>query len=189
MFFGLCVFPSFNNITKISLRSLIQLLILPLLLCTYSPCQYWSSLVAQMVKNQPAMQETWVRSLGWEDLLEKGISTGDFQGQRSLTGYSPWGHKESDTTERLSLSCQYSMIWTMIMWQTIPKFPELLSGVRSSLVLLAGTRILGFRSGMRVKNNYRACWKEEPKTAFLKKVSRTKVQFHIRNWRIKHGQK
>ena len=115
MFFGLCVFPSFNNITKISLRSLIQLLILPLLLYTYSPCQYWSSLVAQMVKNQPAMQETWVRSLGWEDLLEKGISTGDFQGQRSLTGYSPWGHKESDTTERLSLSCQYSMIWTMIM--------------------------------------------------------------------------
>ena len=113
----------------------------------------------------------------------------NLHGQRSLTGYSPWGHKESDTTERLSLSCQYSMIWTMIMWQTIPKFPELLSGVRSSLVLLAGTRILGFRSGMRVKNNYRVCWKEEPKTAFLKKVSRTKVQFQIRNWRIKHGQK
>ena len=57
-----------------------------------------------MVKNQPAMQETWVRSLGWEDLLEKGISTGDFQGQRSLTGYSPWGHKESDTTERLTFT-------------------------------------------------------------------------------------
>lgn len=71
----------------------------------------------------------------------------------------------------------------------LPKFPELLSGVRSSLVFLAETRILGFRSGMRVKNNYRARWKEEPKIAFLKKVSRTKVQFHIRSWRIKHGQK
>ena len=33
-----------------------------------------SSLVAQMVKNLPAMQETWVQSLGWEDPLEKGIS-------------------------------------------------------------------------------------------------------------------
>ena len=35
----------------------------------------WTSLVAQMVKNPPAMQETWVRSLGWEDLLEKGKAT------------------------------------------------------------------------------------------------------------------
>ena len=33
------------------------------------------SLVAQMVKNLPAMQETWVLSLGWEDLLEKGMAT------------------------------------------------------------------------------------------------------------------
>ena len=31
--------------------------------------------VAQMVKNAPAMQETWVRSLGWEDPLEKGMAT------------------------------------------------------------------------------------------------------------------
>ena len=34
-----------------------------------------ASLVAQMVKNPPAMQETWVRSLGWEDPLEKGTAT------------------------------------------------------------------------------------------------------------------
>ena len=33
---------------------------------------YWASLVAQLVKNPPAMQETWVQSLGWEDSLEKG---------------------------------------------------------------------------------------------------------------------
>ena len=40
------------------------------------PLQYsWASLVAQMVKNPPAMQETWVRSLGWEDPLEKGMAT------------------------------------------------------------------------------------------------------------------
>ena len=36
---------------------------------------YWASLVAQLVKNPPAVQETWVRSLGWEDLLEKAMAT------------------------------------------------------------------------------------------------------------------
>ena len=35
----------------------------------------WASLVAQLVKNPPAMRETWVRSLGWEDPLEKGMAT------------------------------------------------------------------------------------------------------------------
>ena len=40
------------------------------------PLQYsWASLVAQLVKNPPAMWETWVRSLGWEDTLEKGKAT------------------------------------------------------------------------------------------------------------------
>ena len=41
-----------------------------------SPFQYsWPSLVAQLVKNPPAVQETWVQSLGWEDPLEKGMAT------------------------------------------------------------------------------------------------------------------
>ena len=40
------------------------------------PLQYsWASLVAQLVKNPPTMWETWVRSLGWEDPLEKGKGT------------------------------------------------------------------------------------------------------------------
>ena len=40
------------------------------------PLQYsWASLVAQLVKNLPAMWETWVQSLGWEDPLEKGKAT------------------------------------------------------------------------------------------------------------------
>ena len=54
-------------------------------------------LVAQLVKNLPAMQETPVRFLSQEDPLEKGNSPvfcpGEFHGL-----YSPWGHKESDTT-------------------------------------------------------------------------------------------
>ena len=50
--------------------------------------------MAQSVKNLPAMQETWVQSLGWEDPLEKGMTTsvflsGESQGLRSLAGYSP----------------------------------------------------------------------------------------------------
>ena len=66
-----------------------------------------SSLVAQMVKHLPTMWETWVRSLGWEDLLEKEMTTHSSipawrQGQRSLVGYSPWGCKESDMTEQLN---------------------------------------------------------------------------------------
>ena len=51
------------------------------------PLQYsWASLVAQPVKNLPAMQETWVRSLGWEDLLEKGLTTHS----SILTWRIPW---------------------------------------------------------------------------------------------------
>ena len=56
--------------------------------------------MAQEVKNPPAMWETWVQSLGGEDPLEKGKATqssfwpGEFRGL-----CSPWGRKESDTTE------------------------------------------------------------------------------------------
>ena len=65
-----------------------------------------------MVKNLPAMQETRLQSLGGEDPLEKGMEwqptpvflPGEFHGQRSLSGYSPRGCKQSDTTEQLTLS-------------------------------------------------------------------------------------
>ena len=64
--------------------------------------------MAQTVKNLPAVQETWVRSLGWEDPLEKGMAT-----HSSILAWRiPWtkepgrlqsmGHKESDTTEQLT---------------------------------------------------------------------------------------
>ena len=68
-----------------------------------------ASLVAEMIKNLPAMHETRVRSLGAEDPLEKGMATHSsilswFQGHRSLVGYSPWGHKEPYRTEWQTLS-------------------------------------------------------------------------------------
>ena len=62
--------------------------------------EVWASLVAHLVKNPPAMWETCVRSLSWEDSLEKQwlptpvFWPGEFHGL-----YSPWGHKESNMTE------------------------------------------------------------------------------------------
>ena len=66
-----------------------------------------TSLVAQTVKGLPTMQETRVRFLGGEIPWRRQwqptpvLLPGKSHGQRSLVGYSPWGHKESDTTERL----------------------------------------------------------------------------------------
>ena len=68
-------------------------------------CIYYKiSLVAQTVKRLLTMQETRVQSLGWEDPLEKEMATHSSilpHGRRSLVAYSPWGHKGSNTTERL----------------------------------------------------------------------------------------
>ena len=64
-----------------------------------------ASLVAQMVKRLPTMRETWVRSPGQEDPLEKEMQPtpvllpGKSHGPRSLVDYSPWGRKKLDTTE------------------------------------------------------------------------------------------
>ena len=69
-----------------------------------------ASLVALMVRNPPAMQETWVQSLGWEDPLEKGMSTHS----NILAWRNPWteepgglqstGSQRVGQTERLTLS-------------------------------------------------------------------------------------
>ena len=73
---------------------------MPLLLSFFKICLFTgTSLATQTVKNLPAMQETWVRSLCGEDPLEMGMATYSSVlaweipwGQRSLVGYSPWGH-------------------------------------------------------------------------------------------------
>ena len=76
------------------------------------PFQYsWTSLVAQtsqVAKNPPAVWEMRVRSLGWEDHCSRAwqptpvFLPAESPGQRSLVGYSPWVHKESNMTEQLS---------------------------------------------------------------------------------------
>ena len=70
------------------------------------------TLVAQTVKNLPAMRETSVRSLGWKDPLEEGMTPtpvfwpGERHGQTSLEDCSQWGHKAPDTPERLSTAAE-----------------------------------------------------------------------------------
>ena len=57
-----------------------------------------------MVKNLPAMQDTWVQSLGWEDPLEKEMAT-----HSSILAWRiPWSHKELDMTEQLTLSLHFA---------------------------------------------------------------------------------
>ena len=81
----------------------------------------WASLVVQTVKNLPAMRETWASSLGWEDPLDEGMATHysiiawNIPMDRGAwrEGYSPWSHKESDTTKRL-LIAQHKDICTQI---------------------------------------------------------------------------
>ena len=87
--------------------------VLPLSLILPFSCPWqWAPLLAQMVKNLPTMQETWLQSLGWEDPLEKEMAAHSstpawrVPGQRSLAGYSPRGRRvrhdwATDTCPRL----------------------------------------------------------------------------------------
>ena len=73
--------------------------------------EVWASLMAQTITDLPAMQETWVLSLGQDEPPGEGngyptpvFLSGEFYGQRSPVGDSPWSRKESDTVERPTLS-------------------------------------------------------------------------------------
>ena len=73
----------------------------------------WAPVVTPTVKHLPAMQETWVQSLGWEDPLEKGMANhssilqpGEFHRQRSLVGHTPWVSQRGDMTEKLNILTQ-----------------------------------------------------------------------------------
>ena len=80
------------------------------LLFGYWFCLIWTSLVAQTVKNLPAVQETQIQSLCREDPLEKGVVTHSsilawrIPWTEKPVGYSPWDRIELDSTERRTLS-------------------------------------------------------------------------------------
>ena len=75
----------------------------------------WSGPGGSVVKNPPAMRETWVWTLGQEDPWRRKwqptpvFLSGKSHGRRSLVGYSPWGCKESDMPEQLTLNDQDSL--------------------------------------------------------------------------------
>ena len=87
---------------------------------------YGSSLVAQMVKNLPGNQETWLRSLNQEDPLEKEMVTHSsilawiIPWTKQLVGPSSWSLKESDMTEKLTFSLHFHReIWSATCWSRL----------------------------------------------------------------------
>ena len=87
----------------------------------------WASLVAQMVKNSPAMQETWVWSLGWEDPLEEGMATHssilalENLMDRGVCQAITHGFAELDITEWIN-TAQHMMLSRRREWQSTPVF-------------------------------------------------------------------
>ena len=83
-----------------------------------------SSVVKINLPELQVMQEMWVPSLDWEDLLEEEMATHssilawEISIDRGAWGYSPWGHKESDKTEQLTLS---------FIWSYLEILPHILS--------------------------------------------------------------
>ena len=74
--------------------------------------------MAQMVKRLSTMRETWVRSLGWEDSLEKEMATHSSTLALKIpwteelgAGYYPWGRKESGMTEQLHSHFHFLHLW------------------------------------------------------------------------------
>ena len=77
---------------------------------------FQASLVAQMVKNEPAMQETWVPSLCWEDPLEKGMATdSSILAWRILWTEEP-GRLQSMGSRRVGHNCAHTHNWLTILW-------------------------------------------------------------------------
>ena len=85
-------------------------------------CYSSSKRLAEMVENPPAMWETWVWALGWEDLLEEGMATHSsiLAWIEEPVGYRPWGRKELDTTGQLSTAQQTNTV----VVPTLPGFCE-----------------------------------------------------------------
>ena len=105
--------------------------------------------MAQMVKNPPAMRETRVWPLDWEDTLEKGMATHSsilalrIPWKRSLAGYGPWGREESDTTEQLSTVIIALM---QISWDLLHTWSRCLEIMRAVLFSFQPESLLIFLS-------------------------------------------
>ena len=136
-------FPLLSNSTFLYRWSISVCLFILLLMgngLLSSFCLLWTrllwmgaSLVAQTVKHLPTMREIWVWSLGQKDPLEKEMATHSstlawkIPWMEEPGGYSPWGCKESDTTERLHFTS--AMDKQSCLWISLIRFLELLVSI------------------------------------------------------------
>ena len=109
-----------------------------------------ASLVAETVKNLPAMQERpgfhhWVGTIPWRREWQPSpvFLPGEFHGQRSLAGYSLWGYKELDRTEQLALSLSLLPILNFHPFSNLVLFLSLLV-CNSFLSVLNTTNVLPY---------------------------------------------
>ena len=121
-----------------------------------------------MVKKLPATRETQVRSLGWEDPLEKGMATHSsiltwrIPWTEEPGGlYSPWGHKELDTTEQITLSLSLGWIQLdLLMGWIWGKKDRLKSGLGVRWMVLStetGSVGLGEKQEPAVTSSFQGC--------------------------------
>ena len=136
-----------------------------------------ATLVAQMVKNLPACGrpgfDPWVGKIPWRRKWQPTpvFLPGESHGRRSLVGYSPWGHKESDTTERLHFTSLHSgyqdrfcLDWYQfqfhhsVSWASY-QTPLYLNFLSSKVRIITFCNIIGACSSILV---WTIPWSEEP---------------------------
>ena len=130
---------------------------------------YRASLVAQMVKRLPTMQETqvdpWVGKILWRRKWQPTLVflPGKSHGQRSPVGYSPWGCKELDTTERLHFT-SYTSIKPSVLFtwgcqvKSLPQIEYTLSTFWKEIVYIWERRHSRIRKEQCQANRGFICW-------------------------------
>ena len=107
--------------------------------------RFWFDLVAQIVKNPPAMLETWVQTLGWEDPLEEGMATPLFlpwecPQTEEPGGLQSIGCKELDITEQLNIAYFPQKANAISFPAPLPQFQDIITSLdrrKSSLTIFS----------------------------------------------------
>ena len=136
----------------------------------YPPQYSWASLVTQLVKSLPTMQETWVWFLGWEyPRRRERLPTPVFWPRKFHGLYSPWGRKESDTTERFSLSLsdlQQGMGWAKKIHHLTPSHSDKNFSKQVEEIIWSSTPLYNIRTlsiinmTVQIALSHRRVWRE-----------------------------
>ena len=136
-----------------------------------------TGLVAQRLKHLPAMRETWVRSLGREDPLEKEMATHSsilawrIPWTKSLVGYSPQGRKKSDTAERLYLAFEKQLNFDL-------NLSNQMSNANKAMRVIREKKRLNFSKNVVGANL--TC--ERARQSFIKALSSLRIPHSNRKW-------